>query len=178
MGMKVTASFSGPGSAILRGKPISRDAIRKGVFESLLSESKEILRKTKDATPVKSGKAKSGWTMTTMTSGGLVQMKITNNVRYIGVLEYGGYPVRAVSRASQRKGAIRRGRAYLGGDFLPGPDTVGAPGGEPKMLQPGLVSRQAPRGMLRKAVKSSEKKAAQKVESALSSAIAKAFGKR
>ena len=178
MGIKVSADFVGPAAGLLKGGANLKRAIESKMDRAIQVEARKILRKAKDATPVVSGVAKGGWKLVRESSGEIVVFEILNNVKYITVLEYGSYPVRAVSRARDAKGAIRRGRAYVGGKFKPGKKTKKAPGGEPKMLKPGNVSRQAPRGMIRKALKSSQKRTEKKVESAISSAINKAFGNR
>ena len=95
----------------------------------------------KNRTPIDRGKAHRGWRQKVSGSTG----KITNDVDYINVLEFGGYPVRRAS-AGASPGTLRRGRAVLGG-LPPGPRTQRAPGGEPPMRS--NVSKQAPRGMVR-----------------------------
>ena len=73
---------------------------------------------------------------------------IENAVPYITVLEYGSYPVIPVKHKRTGGGGIRRGNAWIGGNYPPGPRTVRAGGSGPKMAE-GNVSRQAPIGMVR-----------------------------
>ncbi|HEU01433.1 hypothetical protein LCGC14_0273400 [marine sediment metagenome] len=94
-------------------------------------------------TPVDSTKAINGWRIRFEENG--QRGVFFNEVPYINVLEFGGYPVRRAS-AGASPGTLRRGRAVLGG-LPPGPRTQRAPGGEPPMRS--NVSKQAPRGMVR-----------------------------
>lgn len=95
-------------------------------------------------TPVDSGRARRGWRIQTAGTGGTRGI-LTNDVPYITVLEFGGYPVTALSR-TRRSGGFRRGAARLGG-APPGPKTQRAPAGQPGMRS--NVSSQATRGMVR-----------------------------
>ena len=131
----------------------TRDAIVEVVDQTSVRVLKEIIF----ATPNNTGTARNGW-VRELENGGLTAI-LKNDVPYIRVLEYGSYPVRAIRGTAgpsrirvQQNGAIRRGRAYVGGNFAPGPRTVQAPGGDPPMLSPGNVSKAAPHGMLRKAI--------------------------
>jgi len=112
--------------------------------------SVEILKEIIYATPNNSGRARAGWERRFLNDG--LTAVLSNSVPYIRVLEFGSYPVRRITRNTQPRGALRRGRAYVGGAFEPGPRTTRAPGGEPEMLSPGNVSRAAPHGMVRKAL--------------------------
>ena len=119
---------------------------------------KEVIRRHIDrvfnivrfSTPTDTGRALRAWRIE-MRDGGRAGV-VTNDTPYINVLEYGGYPVRP-ARGPMPSGAFQRGNAYLGG-HPPGPRTMGAPGGEPTMRS--NVSKQAPHGMVRKALGETE----------------------
>lgn len=131
-------------------------AVRE-VGKVIKATTKRAYKIAKNKTPVRTGKAFSSWKQSTE-KGGLEGI-VSNDVPYINLLEYGSYPVRPISRASGQGDSIKRGRAYLGGSFPPfkhGGEvtrTTRAPSsGEPKMLSPGNVSKEAPRGMVRLAL--------------------------
>lgn len=104
----------------------------------------------KNRTPVDRGRARQGWKQHARGRHG----SISNNVAYINVLEFGGYPVTPAKHAT-RKGGFRRGKALLGGAPPPAGGRSGrgqartkrAPGGTPRMRD--NVSKQAPGGMVR-----------------------------
>lgn len=134
---------------IRKAGPRIGDAVRKVTKQ----HADRVYKNIKFSTPTDSGKARAGWKKKLSDRGRAARtVAITNDVEYINVLEHGSYPVRAARNVTDPRGAIRRGAAYLGGHFPPGPRTVRAPGGQPKMLAPGNVSRQAPHGMVRKAL--------------------------
>lgn len=124
------------------------------------------------ATPRDSGFAAGNWQRTDL---GKLSI-ISNSTPYIGVLEFGGYPVVAIGAGGAGGifggGAggskLIRGKAALGG-FDPGPRTQRAPGGTPKMLS--NVSRQAPSGMVRKVLKDIEPEFVFDLEEALDRAL-------
>ena len=96
-------------------------------------------------TPTDSGRAINGWDIRYENGG--ERGVFFNEVPYINVLEYGGYPVRPIARASSAAvGAFIRGKAVLGG-LSPGPRTQRSQGGAPIMRN--NVSKQAPQGMVR-----------------------------
>ena len=114
----------------------------QGAIEKTVRDTTERARNiAKFKTPVDSTKAINGWRIRFEGERGI----FFNEVPYINVLEFGGYPVRRAS-AGASPGTLRRGAAVLGG-LPPGPRTQRAPGGEPPMRS--NVSKQAPRGMVR-----------------------------
>lgn len=110
-------------------------------------------RIAKNKTPVDRGDARNGWRQVASGQKG----RIFNNVPYINVLEFGGYPVTPASRT--RRSGLRRGKAILGG--APPPNTRDSSGrfqggartqkarssGRAPMRS--NVSKQAPVGMVR-----------------------------
>lgn len=114
-------------------------AVKKTIRET----TQRAVKIAKFKTPVDSGAAIRGWKVS-FEDGGLRGV-FRNDVPYINVLEFGGYPVRKAT-AGASPGTLRRGGAILGG--LPaGRRTQRAPGGAPPMRS--NVTRQAPRGMVR-----------------------------
>lgn len=116
---------------------------QRAVVETVRSTTQRGQQIVKFRTPVDSGKALNGWQVRYEDGGS--RGVFFNDVAYINVLEFGGYPVRAAT-AGASPGTLRRGKAILGG-LPPGPRTQRAPGGTPKMRS--NVSKQAPRGMVR-----------------------------
>lgn len=126
---------------------------RDAVADVIKKTTEDARKKIRFRTPIgKTSRAFNGW-KTSIEKGGLRGV-VYNDVPYINVLEYGSYPVRP-KRTAQSPGALARGNALLGGDFPPGRTRGGvtrtrkAPAGEPTMLRPGNVSKQAPQGMVR-----------------------------
>lgn len=115
----------------------------------------------KFSTPVATGRALAAWKLTYTTAREGASGEVSNDVPYINVLEFGGYPVRASPPAGPVPGSFRRGRALLGG-FPPGPRTQASGGGDPPVSS--NVSKQAPHGMVRAAVGSVEAQFAQDLE--------------
>jgi len=124
---------------------LPREAER-AVAEVVAITTDRAYKMAKNRTPVDRGDARNGWRQSARGANG----RIFNNVPYINVLEFGGYPVTPAAHTS--RSGLRRGRAVLGG--LPPPSnltgtarTAKAPGGRPSMRN--NVSKQAPRGMVR-----------------------------
>ena len=117
----------------------TREAVIKTVKDTTLRGQQIVKFKT----PVDTTKAINGW-HTRFENGGERGLFV-NEVAYINVLEFGGYPVRPISSGAS-PGTLIRGKAILGG-LPPGPRTQRAPGGDPDMRS--NVSKQAPRGMVR-----------------------------
>lgn len=99
----------------------------------------------KFSTPVDTGAALQAWEIERNGDG---TGRVVNRTAYINVLEFGGYPVRRAT-GPMPPGSFRRGNAYLGG-LPPGPRTMTAPSGEPPTTS--NMSKQAPHGMVRKAL--------------------------
>lgn len=161
----------GPFAKILRRVPGASDqAIRIAVARV----GAIAFNRTRIRTPSASGRARAGWQMRSIDGGKVVE--IFNRVPYAGVLEFGGYPVRAARRA--RSGGIPAGRALLGG-LPPGIKTMRPIGGDfDEKAKPGgaafnsNVTRQAPQGMMRVSLKEvDERDFAPALEDALQSAL-------
>lgn len=122
-------------------------AIAREVQEAVEEATKRAVQIAKFKTPVDRGTAIGGWRTELPKAGSGAEAKgaFVNDVPYINVLEFGGYPVRP-ARFKTRGAPFFRGAAALGG-LPPGPRTRTAPGGEPKMRS--NVSKQAPKGMVR-----------------------------
>lgn len=136
----------------LREAPL---AVRMGIARAVERTTAKAYRRIRNRTPVDRGDARSGWKFRFQNNG--TRAIISNNVPYITVLEYGGYPVRPKNTARRTPGSFVRGRARLSG-FRPGPRTMRASGTGvdliPKAEPRGRdmndnVSRGAPLGMLR-----------------------------
>lgn len=110
--------------------------------------TQRVFEMVKFATPVDSGRALAGWRIEIQSDG--KAGRVVNRVPYINVLEFGGYPVRALSRVRDVSRGFVRGNAILGGQFPPGPRTMAVLGGDPPMNN--NISKQAPSGMIRKAI--------------------------
>lgn len=131
-------------------------ALASGIPARLKDEARKVVAATtermfqaaKHLTPVDSGRAMSRWRIEMQPDG--KSGRIVNDTDYINVLEFGGYPVRALSRVSDKSRGFVRGRALLGGQFQPGPRTAAFLGGSIPMAN--NVSRQATTGMVRTAV--------------------------
>jgi len=130
---------------------LPREAER-AVAEVVALTTDRAFKMAKNRTPVDRGDARNGWRQSARGANG----RIFNNVAYINVLEFGGYPVTPSSHTS--RSGLRRGRAVLGGRPPPSARDAGgrftgsartqkAPGGRPDMRN--NVSKQAPRGMVR-----------------------------
>lgn len=107
-------------------------------------------------TPVDSRKLKDAWRKKSIRTRQGPAFEISNNTAYANTVEFGGYPVRAISRTKTTRGgggSFRRGKAILGG-LPPGPRTQRALGGKPKMVS--NVSKAAKRGMVRSTLGSLE----------------------
>lgn len=113
----------------------------------------------KNKTPTDRGDARRGWRKESRGSQG----RIFNDVAYINVLEFGGFPVTALGRSGTlRPGALIRGRAQLGGAPPPkkrdksgkftGTARTQSARGSRKVPMTNNVSKQAPRGMVRAAL--------------------------
>ena len=127
----------------LKGAP---KRVNKEIARVVKETTDDAFQKIKFATPRESGEAQAGWKQREEDDGRTGVME--NKVDHINVLEFGPYPVTALSRSGVlRSGALIRGKAQLGG-FRPGPRTQRAPGGKPTMRS--NVSKQAPRGMVRR----------------------------
>ncbi len=125
---------------------------------TVLNTGKKAFRRIRNRTPVDRGKARGSWRIRPLKGGLVIEIRGGGKrAPHLGVLELGGYPVRARSRVRNiPAGAFIRGKAVLGGR-PPGPRTQRPPrvkGLEPpakprgRALNPN-VSKQAPRGMLR-----------------------------
>ena len=133
-------------------KAINDLAVGKSAKKAIQATVKKMtLRAVKIAkfkTPVDSGRAIRGWKMK-LEKDGTVGV-FFNDVPYVNVLEFGGYPVTALGRrGTLRPGAFIRGKAQLGG-HAPGKRTQRPPGGKPDMRA--NVSKQSPRGMVRSTI--------------------------
>ena len=107
-----------------------RQAIN-GVVQAI---GERAFQRIKFATPRDTGNAARGWRKTVTGNGQTVEIR--NDVPYIRVLEFGGYPTNAP------------------GQFPPKARTQRAPAGAPTMRS--NVSRQAPQGMVRKTLQAIE----------------------
>lgn len=120
-------------------------AIQRAVQEAVQDATERAVQIAKFKTPVDSGQAIGGWRTEQTGRGAKAKGAFINDVPYINVLEFGGYPVRP-ARYKVTGSPFFRGAAALGG-LPPGPRTQRAPGGKPRMRS--NVSKQAPRGMVR-----------------------------
>ena len=125
---------------------------RKEVIDVVRETTNRVFRIIKNRTPVDQGNARRAWKKVTRwdsssaAATSTIEGVITNNVAYINVLEFGGYPGL-------------------------GPRTQPAPAGEPDMRS--TVSRQAPQGMVRVTLKEIEPRFLADVERALDLAISR-----
>lgn len=139
----VSVSFSNTVTPALASAP---RRVQEAVATVVQNTSNVAFNRIRSATPRDRGTAAAGWRR--RVAGNTVF--IENNVDHINVLEYGGYPVIPAWKKRRNPGGLKRGNAFLGGGYPAGPRTVRAPSGDPPMLQRSNVSRQAPRGMVRK----------------------------
>ena len=144
MADRITISIKNPIGPALRKLPREvQEAIDKVVADT----SEKLFNRIVTDTPRDRGQgggAVSRWTRTVQAAQALIK----NDAPHINVLEFGGYPVRAIKGRTLASGVggFQRGNAVLGG-LSPGPRTQIAPGGSPTMIS--NVSRQAPQGMVR-----------------------------
>lgn len=129
-------------------------AAQEAVIETVKATTRRGEEIVKFKTPVDSGDAINGW-QHRFENGGEVGI-LFNDVAYINVLEFGGYPVKPKWHARTNESSLGYlfGDALLGG-YPPGPRTQRAPGGDPVMRS--NVSKQAPSGMVRSTLEEIEK---------------------
>ena len=162
MADKLEIKFSDNVSPALKGLPKNVSiAIKRVVKETADRVFKRII----DSTPRDRGTAARGWRRRRGKEGA---QEFVNNIPYINVLEYGGYPVVPASRAKVKTG-LKRGNAFLGG-HPPKARTQKAPSGSPSMRT--NVSRQAPRGMVRQNLERIQARYAFDLEEAIDRALA------
>lgn len=128
--------------AAARNLPANLKPAVKAVVQATTQRVFNIVR---FKTPVDSGRALSAWVIEIQGDGQVG--RVVNRAPHINVLEFGGYPVRALSRVRDASRGFIRGAAVLGGGFPPGPRTMAVLGGQPPMTN--NISRQAPYGMIR-----------------------------
>jgi len=120
-------------------------SVRSAVNEVVDKTIDRVFAIVKFSTPTDTGAALAAWEIERSGAG---SGRVVNRTAYINVLEFGGYPVRP-ARGPMPPGSFQRGNAYLGG-LPPGPRTMASPGGEPTTTS--NMSKQAPHGMVRKAL--------------------------
>ncbi len=174
--MSVKIKYKGPASVFIKGKAFPFRKLKKEAQEAVEKAAKGMLQEIVAATPSGKGKARSGWRLVRQSSGSNISIAIKNSVKYINVLEYGGYPVRAISRSKAQRGAIVRGKGYVGGNFDPGPRTQPSSSTDPLMLKPSNVSSEAPKGMVRNTIKNRKEQARGGVAKAVMGTLKKLFG--
>lgn len=143
--------------------------IREAVDGVVLDTADKTFARIKRFTPRNTGKAAGDWYWIEEGTGDDKRISYVNDVAYINVLEYGGYPVIPTSRKRSGSGGIRRGKAYLGGDYPPGPNTQLEPGGDPVMRS--NVSRKAPSGMVRKQLEAARPEFLSELDAAIERAL-------
>lgn len=139
--------------------------VRRAVNEVVDKTIDRVFAIVKFSTPVDTGAALAAWEIERDGAGA---GRVVNRTAYINVLEFGGYPVRP-ARGAMPPGSFQRGNAFLGG-LPPGPRTMVSPAGEPPMTS--NVSKQAPHGMVRKALGEVE----EQFEFDLEEAVERAWG--
>lgn len=152
----------------LQGAPT---ALTQAIDNVVRDTTRTVFFRIDRATPRDRGTAASGWTEVVEGQGVRARRTFVNQTPYINVLEFGGYPV--VWERWQRNpvtSAIKRGQAWLGGGYPPGPRTQESLGDDPTMRN--NVSRQAPRGMVRDQLAKAEPEFVFNLEEALDRVLA------